>query len=82
MLSYILAKDYKKALKKLDYIVSTIAKKYVGELWLIRGIVNQIMGNDSQARTDFARAFKYDGENARKFLKRGENIELPIFPQQ
>ena len=34
-------KDYKKALTKLDYIFDTIPKKYAGQLWLIRGLVNQ-----------------------------------------
>lgn len=43
-LCMILAGDYKKALTKMDYIISTIAKKYVGQLWLLRGILNDILG--------------------------------------
>jgi len=33
-------KDYKRALKKLDYIVETIPRKYANQIWLLRGIVN------------------------------------------
>ena len=82
VLCLLLQKDYEAALEKLNYIVQTIAKKYVHQLWLLRGVVNQILDNDAQARADFARAFKYDGDNARKFLKNGSDVKLTVFPQQ
>ena len=33
-------KEYKNALTKLDYIIDTVPKKYMNQLWMIRGIVN------------------------------------------
>jgi len=45
VLCILLAGDFKGALKKLDYIIDTIAKKYVNQLWLLRAIVNDIQGN-------------------------------------
>ena len=48
----ILAGDYQKALTKMDYIINTIAKKYVGNLWLIRGILNDILGYKDQSEND------------------------------
>lgn len=41
-----------------------------------------VLGDEEEAEQDFARARKHDGENATKFLERGEDIELPVFPQQ
>ena len=81
-LSFILAKDYAQALTKLDYIIDTIAKKYVNQLWLIRAIINDILGYTPQAKKDFKRAYKYDKENTTKFLQEQEDIKLNIFPQQ
>jgi hypothetical protein len=49
-------------------MIETIAKKYVGQLWLIRGILNDIQGNKKQSEKDFKRASKYDKENTYKFL--------------
>ena len=76
-------KDYKKALTKLDYIFDTIPKKYAGQLWLIRGLVNQqVNGHQHLAKKDFKKAYKYDKENATKFLDLKQNVQVPIFPQQ
>lgn len=80
VLSMILAKDYAQALTKLDYIIDTIAKKYVNQIWLIRGVINDILGYTDQSKKDFKRAYKYDKENAAKFLEREEDIKLNIFP--
>ena len=41
VLCLLMMKDYKKALTKLDYMLDTIPKKYAGQLWLLRGLVNQ-----------------------------------------
>jgi hypothetical protein len=38
-------KEYKKALTKLDYLLDTIPKKYSAQIWLIRGIVNSVVGH-------------------------------------
>ena len=62
-------KKYASALDKLDYMLSTIPKKYVNQLWLIRGAVNHALGNAPIAKKDFARATKFDGDNANKFLE-------------
>jgi TolA-binding protein len=59
-LSLMLSGDYKKALTKMDYIISTIAKKYVNQLWLLRGILNDILGYADQSAKDIKRAYKYD----------------------
>lgn len=37
---FIMAKRFKEALEKLDYILSTIPKKYANQIWLIRGAVH------------------------------------------
>ena len=82
VLCFIMSKDYVQALEKLDYILDTIAKKYANQLWLIRAIINEIQGNADAARKDFQRAYKYDKENAVKFLEKNEDVDLNIFPQQ
>jgi hypothetical protein len=62
-------KEYKKALTKLDYMFDTIPKKYAGQLWLVRGLVNtQVLGHSHLAKKDFKRAYKYDQVNATRFL--------------
>lgn len=76
-----MAKDYEQALEKLDYILDTIAKKYASQLWLIRAVINEILGNADAARKDFQRAYKYDKENAIKYLEKNEDVHLSIFPQ-
>jgi hypothetical protein len=68
-------------LTKLDYIVDTIAKKYVNQLWLIRAIINSILGYSAQAKKDFKRAYKYDKENTTLFLDKHEDVKLNVFPQ-
>jgi hypothetical protein len=78
----ILAKDYAQALTKLDYIIDTIAKKYVNQFWLIRGIVNDILGYTDQSKKDLKRAYKYDRENTTTFLDKQQDVKLNIFPQQ
>jgi len=49
-------------------MLDTIPKKYAPQLWMIRGIVNQIVGHTAQSKKDFQRAYKYDKENTVKFL--------------
>tara|TARA_B110000285_G_C15088624_1_gene597704 strand:- start:914 stop:1153 length:240 start_codon:yes stop_codon:yes gene_type:complete len=78
----ILAKDYAQALTKLDYIIDTIAKKYVNQFWIIRGIINDILGYSEQSKKDFKRAYKYDRENTTTFLEKQQDVKLNIFPQQ
>jgi len=78
----ILAKDYAQALTKLDYIIDTIAKKYVNQFWIIRGIINDILGYSDQSKKDFKRAYKYDRENTTTFLEKQQDVKLNIFPQQ
>ncbi len=45
VLNLLMLKDYKKALTKLDYIVDTMPKKYAAQIWLIRHILNSILGH-------------------------------------
>ena len=52
VLNLLQLKEYKKALTKLDYILDTIPKKYAGQLWLIRYIVNVILGHAHVAKKD------------------------------
>ena len=61
-------KEYKKACTKLDYILDTIPKKYANQLWLIRHIVNTILGHSHVAKKDLKRAYKYDKDNTIKFI--------------
>lgn len=61
-------KEYKKALTKLDYIIDTIPKKYASQIWIIRGIINQVLGHTAPSKKDFKRAYKYDKDNTVKFL--------------
>ena len=80
MLCLLLQKDYNKALAKLDFVIDTIAKKYANQLWILRGIVNDILGYKDQSVKDLKRAYKYDKENTSKLLDQGEDIHLGIFP--
>ena len=75
-------KEYKKAMTKLDYMLDTVPKKYASQLWILRGICNQILGHASQAKKDFKRAMKYDKDNSVKFLEQKQSITLNVFPQQ
>lgn len=52
VLCHIMAKKYSTALDKLDYMLSTIPKKYSSQLWLIRGAIHTQMGNTPQAKKD------------------------------
>lgn len=77
-----MAKDFDKTLEMLDYILDTIAKKYANQFWLIRGVINEIQGNTNAASKDFQRAYKYDKENAVKYLIFNQDVYLNIFPQE
>lgn len=77
-----MTKKYSEAVTKLDYMLSTIPKKYSNQLWLIRGVLNSQLGNNPQAKKDWKRAHKFDQENAEKFLEQKQNVYLPVFPQQ
>ena len=79
-LCLLLAGEYKKALSKLDYLIDTIAKKYVNQLWLIRAIVNDILGYKEQSGKDIKRAYKFDKTNTTQFLEQKEDIYLNVFP--
>lgn len=69
VLCLLMLKDYKKALTKLDYMFDTMPKKYASQLWLVRGLVNmQVPGQQSIAKKDFKRAYRYDHENAVRFI--------------
>ena len=61
-------------------MVDTIAKKYVGQLWLIRAIVNDILGNSDRASIDIKRAYKFDSKNTKSFLEDKTDVKLSIFP--
>ena len=74
MLNLLQLKEYKKALTKMDYILDTIPKKYAGQLWLIRYIVNVILGHAHVAKKDLKRAYKYDKENTYKFIDQKQSV--------
>ena len=81
-LCLLLKRDYKNALTKLDYILDTIAKKYADQIWLLRGVVNSVLGFDNIAEKDFRRAYKYDRTLTEQFLDQKQDVRLNIFPQQ
>lgn len=68
VLNLLLLKEYKKALTKLDYMIDTIPKKYAHQIWLIRYVLNQVLGYGSASKKDLKRAYKYDKENTTKFI--------------
>lgn len=82
VLNLLMLKDYKKALTKVDYIMDTMPKKYAAQLWLIRYILNTIVGHSQQAKQDLKRAYKYDNENTIKYIDQKVNVTLTVFPQQ
>lgn len=50
-------------------MLDTVPKKYAHQLWLIRGLTSQqVPGMAQQAKKDIKRAYRYDKENAIKFL--------------
>lgn len=75
-----MAKKFSLALEKLDYMLSTIPKKYASQLWLIRGAVHAQLGNSGEAKKDYKRAAKYDPDNAAKFIDAKQSVYLPVFP--
>jgi hypothetical protein len=60
--------EYKKALNKLSFMIDSIPRKYLGQLWLLRGLINVSLGNISDSKRDFNLAKKHDPENASKYL--------------
>jgi hypothetical protein len=80
VLNLLQLKEYKKALTKLDYIIDTIPKKYASQLWIIRHIVNTILGHAHVAKKDLKRAYKYDKDNTVKLVDQKQNIQLNVFP--
>ncbi len=80
VLNLLQMREYSKALTKLDYIIDTIPKKYASQLWIIRYILNHLLGHGSFAKKDLKRAYKYDQENTTKYLDQKQNIQLSVFP--
>jgi len=67
-------------LSKLNYILDTIAKKYANQLWLIRAILNDLLGKEQEFKMDLKRAYKYDRENTKNFIEKKEDVYLNVFP--
>ena len=63
-------------------MLSTVPKKYTSQLWIIRGIIHQLLNNSQMSKKDIKRALKYDKENTLKYTEQNKNIYLPVFPQQ
>ena len=62
-------------------MLDTVPKKYANQLWILRGIGNQILGHGHLAKKDFKRAMKYDKDNTVKFIDQKQSITLNVFPQ-
>lgn len=58
LLCYLQIKDYKTAYSKLNTLIQECPKKYSKSLWLIRGLVNQALGNSQKSQNDFQQALK------------------------
>ena len=70
MLSMWQLKDFQGVLKKVTYLIQTTPIKYLHKLWIIRGLVNQVLGNQTAAKQDIEAANKYDLEHAKRILEK------------
>ena len=61
-------------------MVSTTPIKYLHKLWLLKGLVNQQVGNFTASKKDIENAMKYDSEHAKKVIEGKEQLILNIFP--
>jgi hypothetical protein len=55
-----MAKKFKEAVERLDFMLATIPKKYAHQLWLIRGACHAQLHNSPLAKKDWKRAAKFD----------------------
>ena len=62
--------------------MDTIPKKYSGQLWLLRGLLHSILGNQAQSKKDLSWAQKADPETHSRFFDQKQSVTLTIFPQQ
>lgn len=62
--------------------METVPDKYLNNLWLLRGLIHSALNNTVESKKDFEKAYKFDSENAQKYLQAKTNIQLNIFPIQ
>lgn len=74
-------KDFAGVLKKVTYLIQTTPVKYLHKLWVIRGLVNQYLGNSAASKSDLEAAMKYDADHAKRILDK-ETLQYNIFPIQ
>jgi len=71
--------NHKLALEKANVLIDNLPQKYSTGAWLLRGLINEVLGHKKDCERDFGNARKYD-EQAVKFLDKNESIKLNIFP--
>ena len=67
------------ALDKCAMMMGNMPQKYLAGAWLLRGLLNEALGNAAEADKDFENAKSYD-DNSKRFLEKKESVTLTIFP--
>lgn len=61
-------------------MMNSLPQKYSNKSWLLRGLLNEALGNYREANEDFMNAINSD-EESKRFLDEKKEIVLEIFPR-
>lgn len=68
-----------KAFEKCTDMIDNMPERYVGNTWLLHGLLNEALGDKEEANKDFDSARSCDS-NAITYLDDNQPITLEIFP--
>ena len=71
--------QFEKALDKCSLMINNMPENYLSSAWVLRGLLNELLGNEKEAKNDFKNAKSQD-EKSKNFLEKNEPITLEIFP--
>eukprot|EP00347_Sterkiella_histriomuscorum_P010092 403338706 len=80
LLCLILKKDYKQCMEKINKLIQEVPKKYVKSFYLIRGIIQAALGNNSKNKSDFEIYQKTDPQTFMEFTQNKQSVSLNPFP--
>lgn len=59
--------------------MENLPQKYMVGIWLLRGLLNERLGNIEESGLDFENARKFDNASV-QFLDHKQSIQLTVFP--
>lgn len=80
LLCYLMLKYYKQALIKVNQLIQDCPKKYQKQLWIIRGLIYQALGNAQKSKHDFEQAAKADSFSLTELLHNKNHVSIIPFP--